>query len=728
MFRRTKKANELRPSNESALAAVSAVTKALDTNMLELNKDMVSQYKNRNRISVYHKRGTETDLSSLEKRTKRDEMTRNYPRIISNDIYLGSIVSNASKKSVGTQTTGQSNAPDRTQTSGAVKQISQCERGSRQECDELEIVTKYVPGPRGLIKVNVPKVNASSLRQRPSMSLNNYNSNRTSMQASIASSNKTAQTIYHNGKHHFGQGISQENSSEIKSAVKASSNPQAKVNTIKADETVALEKPFSRDVSESLLQQNGGGTNNDKESSTSFSYCTACDDSNEIQNYGSTENKRASKFENQVTSSKQVKVSVVQISEKPIPISDTEFEQLKVDNKHTEVDKFKFEDDGHIPEKTPSSDSVAIFDDTLYRKDKIEKPSSSIKSALKNSSSDSNQPCKVSRRYSTLSVADGAYLSLTTAENTRLNARISSEVLKNTPIKKTIRCRSSVYPSNSEKHTVKHIKDADSIIRKGNGFESTIKACKNRKDVDNVLKEGGVRVHDAAKPAIMKPTEYQKDTNSSNMILRSSPKLNSGFKIKSFREGLKAEGSSSDWDKKSISDKRLSTFGAQPLIEDSNSRYFKETLQSISGTNWKSRFADSDSECEGEEVQNGRVQSNLLQNTKNFPRRLQKTLHTADYEVSSHHLLVGDNLSSIKKSETQPSRLILRKNAISNSEQIQEANCSSSNSIASYYRLPSVPPDVNVSSISVNIPNPTCKKKVTLGTKLKRLLGRKDKT
>ncbi|AGO10419.1 AaceriABL037Cp [[Ashbya] aceris (nom. inval.)] len=235
------------------------------------------------------------------------------------------------------------------------------------------------------------------------------------------------------------------------------------------------------------------------------------------------------------------------------------------------------------PEETEVASSTS-YNDRL----KIGKSPSPIKSAMKNS------PSAGASKYSdsTLdspSAADGAYLSLTTAENTRLNAQLSDEKMRKSSALRQPKKRVSVH---SPKTTSATPADRSSKVLR----QFSAPKPQNRTPITNKNTTGEKQPQSPASsktkqkkvdPSVLYPREPPKKKSS---FERERPQhKNLGFKNQSLRSEA-----SNEFMYEAELERELQQYPGQHVGHETP----KKALLSVTAEGWKSRFSDSDSENE----------------------------------------------------------------------------------------------------------------------------------
>ncbi|AET41222.1 uncharacterized protein Ecym_7396 [Eremothecium cymbalariae DBVPG len=251
--------------------------------------------------------------------------------------------------------------------------------------------------------------------------------------------------------------------------------------------------------------------------------------------------------------------------------------------------------------RSSSTNSNSVFESSQVEHSASPHP---MKSALKKSSRSGSVNLYDKGTTYNNPAANGAYLSLTTAENTRLNARVSNENLsrKSSSMREAVH-KSSIYSGRSQ--TSEPGKKLP--VRKGNRQNNTnLSPIKQEPPARSKSRPVSKKIS-----ATKKPTQPKSETpkvESSGLYPIQPPKKSSfererpqnknlGFKNLSLRNGtiedpwMQPDPASSDGRENSGSSQKLKTL--PPSVAESSA---KQVLLPVTGEGWKSRFTDSDSD------------------------------------------------------------------------------------------------------------------------------------
>ncbi|AAS50734.2 ABL037Cp [Eremothecium gossypii ATCC 10895] len=290
---------------------------------------------------------------------------------------------------------------------------------------------------------------------------------------------------------------------------------------------------------------------------------------------------------------------------------------------------------------------------------KIGKSPSPMKSAMKNS------PSAGTSKYNrppldTSSAADGAYLSLTTAENTRLNAQLSDDKMRKSPTLRQPKRRVSVH---SPKTPSAASADRSSKVLR----QFSLSKPQGRTLAMNKNNSGEKQAQSPTSPK-----SNQKKVDPSVLYPREPPKKKSSF------ERERPQHKNLGFKNLSLRSEASNEFMYQGTLEgeihQSPGQHVghetpKKALLSVTAEGWKSRFSDSDSENDSPPFS-----SNASGSTQPSSHRDSSLAHHGGFGLFKHkdhhghkpkHSL-GASLASAKPHEPQKARLAPTSNRGSN--------------------------------------------------------------
>ncbi|AMD18866.1 HBL036Cp [Eremothecium sinecaudum] len=642
MFFKSKSVRESKQLDEGAIAAASAIGRALNSNGITLDPSRLPRHSSLTKDISRYSGVAVRPGNSMKGISIRKSMSM---YAVHGNIRLEGSLRNRNKN---TSAKLDGNDLDQFKTFGRFQSNSMAgkvvlrDSTSQGRQSEEEMVTKYVPGPRGLMKVTVAANNLSSPKQNRTSMVYTHNSPRGSLRKSVrkpilkgqsencpssteaacpekVSAEKTstekADTEMVVAKNFISANAIVEKGSTENTSVEKSTNKNStggdseKVNSeatelLKSDagniinDNITRKPPPSRTLPESSSKTSSGEGYKEKESNTSVSFWTAVEDASDYVSHVTSDDYKEKKFETQVNKHKGGLPAIL-ISTSTDVIDEVVSDDVNVRQTFENSDLSS----NNVQYNEEKDEELNVAASNENRKE--ETSLSPMKSALKNNKSKKDPVTTADGVYNSLSPAEGAYLSLTTAENTRINARLSDERLTSSTLRNTTKRSPSVNFATPDSPKVKNIDGAVKVSQQqvmkskrvsiiGDPGVHTNKKTGHRSSSTNTKR--------ANTPAAPKSVHIEEPKEKSSFD-KDRPKVASlGFKNMSLRAELSEETAL----QLNASVENLPTDGNETGPESYSA---KQLLLSIAGGGWKSRFSDSDSDIE---VQTNNTEDNNI--------------------------------------------------------------------------------------------------------------------